>query len=677
MTTLSQTIQQPSPHKNYEERGQPRHIVRWIVIAMTAIAVLGAGAWVLWRTPDLTSVPTVNAPITNTLTGTTEDAQVPGSRPALAQAGADAAVSAAEESATAADEVVATALDTATEHEAVSESPQASSHIVTIAGTDGTVVWPSVDGQLPQTVPVGERLTATARSADNLWLYVQTGEIAGWAETAQLYAFGLNSLPVLETAPNMDAAVNTLPETAVFSAEYALEVEAVTETAIVEGTLVESAVETEEMAVAAVVTLATSRLNVRSGPSTESTIIAKAYPEEEFTAIGRDESGEWLQLALSDVEGGFGWVSAAYITLSEPIATLPVSVESSNAPIFESTFTFVDASVVDASVLAASDSVTMLTSTVLDSGTASASATGLSGTLAFQASYGMIFAYDLESGEVWPLTTGFDPAISPDGTTVAFTRDDGGQGGLYLIGIDGSNEQRIFLSGEILSSPKWSPDGNWIVFSQRSEVAVTDPPQGRGGSDTEIVIVPAYAYQLAVVDRTGDSYHEVASLTSARAADWTTAGIVYQSSSGIQLTADSPDAENQLVTFDYLNPYYYDPDWQPTADGTGGQIVFMQREASHWEIYVVNPDGSGLTALTKPVTTLVDALPSNVAPAYSPDGEQIVYLSNRGGDNSAGAWQLWVMDADGSNAQPLAVTLPDDLEITYTFGNEQAVSWGS
>ena len=61
-----------------------------------------------------------------------------------------------------------------------------------------------------------------------------------------------------------------------------------------------------------------------------------------------------------------------------------------------------------------------------------------------------------------------------------------------------------------------------------------------------------------------------------------------------------------------------------------------------------------------------------MAPAYSPDGQHIVFVSNRGADNSAGAWRLWVMDADGGNQRQL----PIDVEIDYTFGLDQVVSWG-
>ena len=72
------------------------------------------------------------------------------------------------------------------------------------------------------------------------------------------------------------------------------------------------------------------------------------------------------------------------------------------------------------------------------------------------------------------------------------------------------------------------------------------------------------------------------------------------------------------------------------------------------------------------MTTLVDQMHNNLAPAWSPNGQQIVFLSNRAENNEAGAWRLWVMNADGSNQQPL----PIDITINYTYGNEQAVSWG-
>ena len=74
-----------------------------------------------------------------------------------------------------------------------------------------------------------------------------------------------------------------------------------------------------------------------------------------------------------------------------------------------------------------------------------------------------------------------------------------------------------------------------------------------------------------------------------------------------------------------------------------------------------------MTALTRPATTLITPLPHNVAPAWSADGQHIVFLTNR-----TGAWQLWVMNADGSNQRPLLVS----VAIVYDYQAEQVVSWG-
>ena len=254
-------------------------------------------------------------------------------------------------------------------------------------------------------------------------------------------------------------------------------------------------------------------------------------------------------------------------------------------------------------------------------------------------------------------------------TTIAFTRS-GGDNGLFLIGVDGSNERKIYGGSELLRAPSWSPDGQYIVFTRASgEFECRDVGFGICLPDNpfleEFPLSTRPELGLSRVNINGEEFADLPALTSGQSPDWHESGIVYQSKSGLEVTSDEPGASTRMLV---SAPFYQDPAWQPGGD----RIVFQSREGSHWEIFAVNSDGSGLVALTRPLTTLVDELPSNVAPAWSADGQQIVYLSNRDENNDAGAWRVWVMDADGGGQRPLDIDVPVD----YAFANEQVVSWG-
>jgi Tol biopolymer transport system component len=296
--------------------------------------------------------------------------------------------------------------------------------------------------------------------------------------------------------------------------------------------------------------------------------------------------------------------------------------------------------------------------------------TDLTGRLVFQSTNGgIIYVYDLASGAVSQLTAGFDPAVSPNGKTVAFTRT-GGDNGLYLIDINGQNERRIWNGSEGLRGPTWSPDGNWIAFVRVSGAyKCRDVGFGICLPDNPFLdsfpLASSPEFNLSRVDTNGQNFRDIPALNTAQAPNWQNGGIVYQATTGLEITQDKDEVTTKALV---QAPYYQDPTWQPN----GGRILFQGREGSHWEIFTINSDGSGLSALTRPATALVENLPSNVAPAWSPDGQWIVFLSNRNDENDAGPWRLWVMAADGSNQHPLPVNVPLD----YSFTNEQVVSWG-
>jgi len=82
-------------------------------------------------------------------------------------------------------------------------------------------------------------------------------------------------------------------------------------------------------------------------------------------------------------------------------------------------------------------------------------------------------------------------------------------------------------------------------------------------------------------------------------------------------------------------------------EGPPRTIVFSAQndEEGTFQIFSMREDGSGVRQLT-------DGEFSSVDPAWSPDGIRIAYARSTG---STAGDALWVMDADGSNKEPLVV----------------------
>jgi cytoskeletal protein RodZ len=84
-----------------------------------------------------------------------------------------------------------------------------------------------------------------------------------------------------------------------------------------------------------------------------------------------------------------------------------------------------------------------------------------------------------------------------------------------------------------------------------------------------------------------------------------------------------------------------DKDTAPALSPDGQKVVFMSQREGNWEIYLINADGSNLRRLT-------DNPANDGLPTWSPDGKAIAFVSNRDG-----AWSIMVTTPDGREPQKL------------------------
>ena len=302
------------------------------------------------------------------------------------------------------------------------------------------------------------------------------------------------------------------------------------------------------------------------------------------------------------------------------------------------------------------------------------------GQLVFQeASGGNIYTVNGDGSNLKRVTYGLDPAWSPDGKQIAFTRWNSPTG-VFIANADGSNEQAIMNADQAMS-PQWNSAGNQIAFAwQKGGKAETVRCVGNN-----CTVIPANLYWKIGVVQLGQVVDDVTSYPLSEP-DCTNHCFSPTWSNDGRYIAFAETGIGILRT-DLLAPKQIDPDVtvpksvttlfnemtrvQSTAYSPDGkQIAFQAVQNDRWEVFVMNADGSNVRALLQSKVPALTRGINNVAPVWSPNGKEILFLSDRNGK-----WEFFVASVDGSNLRQVLKSVTDSIAIRYDFSNERVADW--
>jgi Tol biopolymer transport system component len=292
-----------------------------------------------------------------------------------------------------------------------------------------------------------------------------------------------------------------------------------------------------------------------------------------------------------------------------------------------------------------------------------------------------LFLVSIETGEKHRLTSppaqvlygDSEPAFSPDGRTLAFTRIvDGGIRDLYLLPFSDTHmplgePRELAFGNRDAQSPTWSADGREIIFSdgglmwtvipssmggtakpQRLDVGEgTDPAISRHGrrlaythvfSHSSIGRIPLFHANLGKPLNAVSARPLISSTRDESSPEYSPDGkriafVSSRSGDGEIWVCDS-DGSN-AVQLTYLGgPFLDRARWSPD----GERLAFDSTAAGQWDIYVVGANGGKVQRMTKD--------PANDGnPSWSRDGRWIYFDSAR-----TGVQQIFKIPADGGEA---------------------------
>lgn len=233
-----------------------------------------------------------------------------------------------------------------------------------------------------------------------------------------------------------------------------------------------------------------------------------------------------------------------------------------------------------------------------------------------------------------------EPALSPDGTRVAFASNRAGNWDIWIIAVTGGPPTQVTSGAADEIHPSWSPDGSQLVYCSLSaaggqwELWLTDAGVGFTKRFLGYGLFPEWSPVADTIvyqrDRErGRRWFSIWTITLVDAEPRYPTEIAASAAHAMILPSWSPDGTQIAfaTTADVVNP----------PVGLSGATV-----TGVFDIWVMNADGRSKVRLT-------DGHTANYAPNFSPSG-RVFFTSNRLGQENI--WSL----LPGASTAPSSVT---------------------
>jgi Tol biopolymer transport system component len=233
--------------------------------------------------------------------------------------------------------------------------------------------------------------------------------------------------------------------------------------------------------------------------------------------------------------------------------------------------------------------------------------------------------------------------VSADGRRLLAFQDQAGKVVLVAVALDGSATQtlREFPGDSLYDQPRWSPDGSQVAFMSTESAEFDERIYVLSLSGGDPIVV-ARGADLAGFDWLPDGSGLV--YASARGST-----VLYPPTFNLRVVARDGTADRQIT---YGDTTFATPDVHPSG------VVLAARLRSQSNAWRIPVDGSPADN-TRRAVQITSSTSAVQTPSASPDGSEIVYLSDSGGHGN-----LWETRTDGSGARQI------------TFERDPAISIG-